>query len=220
MWDTIIQAIVLLVLPSFYIAAGLRVLLAKRPFMVIRAQAIIGFAPMALISITTLRTEYLAESWPYAFMAVGCMAIVSGIVLWSCSGGLVIGATETTLRDALRQAVRRLGLSYEESSKAFRLPALNNELIVEASRFDGMFPLRLKRFGDRRPIRQLAAEINEVFRTAPVRTNRRLSYTIIMIGAASLLIGSWLTYQRLSLHAKMRVTREAHSEFFKSGKNE
>src|SRR5262249_47349123 len=114
-----------------------------------------------------------------------------------------------------RHALHRLSLPYEESAKAFRLPTLNNELIAEATRIDGMFFLRLKRFGNRRAIRQLAAEVNEFFRTAPVRTNRRVSYALVVIGAAILLSGSWLTYERLSIQARMRAMREAHMKIFK-----
>jgi hypothetical protein len=82
--------------------------------------------------------------------------------------------------------------------------------------FDGMFALRLKKFGDRRAIRQLAAELNDFFRTASAQTNRRLGCGLVVVGAMFLLVGSWLTYEQLSLQAKMRVTREAHQNFIKS----
>lgn len=164
MGDIIIQVIVLAV-SSFYIAVGLRILLAKRPFIVSRLwRLIIGFATMIVISITTLWPRYPGRSWLRAFLAVGRMAIVSGMTLWSSNGGVFIGATGTTLRDALRHALRRLILSYEESAKAFRSPTLNNELIAEATLIDGMFFLRLKRLGNRHAIRQLAAGVNGFFR--------------------------------------------------------
>jgi hypothetical protein len=109
----------------------------------------------------------------------------------------------TALRDALRHALRILSLSYEESAQSFRSPALNNELTVGAMTFDGMFALRLKKFGGRRAIRQLAAEINDFFRTTPAQTNKRLGYGLIVIGAVFLPVSSRLTYIQLSLQAKM-----------------
>ena len=124
--------------------------------------------------------------------------------------------TGTVLCDALRHALNKLNLPYEESTQAFRLPTLKNELLTEATGIDGMFNLRLKRFGNRRAIRQLAAEVEDFFKTAPVRTNRRLGYGLVVFGAMFLLVGSWLTYIQLSLQANMRVTREAHQNFFKS----
>jgi hypothetical protein len=217
MRDVIIQTVSFAFLSSFYIALGLRVLLAKNPF--IRSQlwvAVISFAPLTAVSLSTLWPRYPAQSWLPAFVAVGGMTIMCGIALWRFSGRVVIGTTGTALRDALRHALRRLSLSYEESAQAFRLPALNNELTVEAMSFDGMFALRLKKFGDRRAIRQLAAELNDFFRTASAQTNRRLGYWLVVVGAMFLLVGSWLTYEQLSLQAKMRVTREAHQNFFKS----
>ena len=217
MGDIIFQAVSFVVLSSFYIAVGLRVLLAKRPFIVSQLwQAVIGFAPLTAVSLSTLWPRYPPQSWLPAFVAVGAMTILWGIALLSFRGGIVIGTTGTALRDALRHALRRLSLSYEESAQAFRLPALNNELTVEAMSFDGMFALRLKKFGDRRAIRQLAAEINDFFRTTPAQTNRRVGYGLVVFGAVILLFGSWLTYKRWSLEAEMRSTLEAHQNFFKS----
>ena len=217
MGDIIFQAVSFVVLSSFYIAVGLRVLLAKRPFVVSQLWlAFIGFAPLTAFSLSTLWPRYPPQSWLYAFVAVVGMTILWGIALLYFRGGIVIGTTGTALRDALRHALRIFGLSYEESAQSFRLPALNNELTVEAMSFDGMFALRFKKFGDRRATRQLAAELNDFFRTASAQTNRRLGYGLVVVGAMFLLVGSWLTYKQLSLQAKMRVTREAHQNFFKS----
>ena len=213
----IIQAVSLVFFSSFYIAVGLRVLLAKRPFIVSQLwYAFISFAPLTAVSISTLWPRYPPQSWLPAYVAVGATTVLWGIALWHFTGGFVIGTAGTSLRDALRHALRRLSLSYEESAQAFRLPTLNNELTVEAMAFNGMFALRLKKFGGRRAIRQLAAEINDFFRTTPAQTNKRLGYGLVVIGAVFLLIGSWLTYKQLSLQAKMRDTREAHQNFIRS----
>src|SRR5262245_2155072 len=181
MRDIIIDTIVLALISSLYIAAGLRLLLAKKPLLVEhRWWAIIGFGPVAVFyTVTTLRFAYIGTevSWLPALLVIFWITIpiCLGIVWWSSRGGIVIGVTETTLRDVLRQAFSRLGLSYEESAEAFRLPALNNELIVKVV-FDGMFSVYLKRLRNRRAFRQLAPEVNEFLRTAPVRINKRAGY--------------------------------------------
>jgi hypothetical protein len=216
MGDIIINAVGFAVFSSFYIALGLRVLLAKRPFIVSQLWYAINFVPLTALSLSTLWPRYPPESWLPAYVAVGAMTILWGMALCSFGGSVVIGTAGTALRDALRDALRRLSLSYEESARAFRMPALNNELMVEATAFNGMFALRLKKFGGRRAIRQLAAELNDFFRTAPAQTNRRLGYGLVVIGAVSLLFGSWLTYEQLSLQAKMRDMREAHQNFIRS----
>jgi len=215
MGDIIIYAVMFALLSSIYIAAGLRILLAKRPFIVSkRRQVFLRFAPIMAILIYTVWPKYPEQSRLPAFLAIGCMTIVWGIIL--SQGYRVFGVTGTVLCDALRHALNKLNLPYEESTQAFRLPTLNNELLTDATGIDGMFNLRLKRFGNRRAIRQLAAEVEDFFKTAPVRTNRRISYALVVFGAALLLSGSWLTYERLSLHAKIRAPREAHPEFFRS----
>jgi hypothetical protein len=225
MRDIIIDAIQLVVISSLFIAAGLRLLLAKRPFIVDqRWWGILCIAPLMVsyIKILILWPEYLWQSQLcafFAFVAIGCMAILLGLILWAPGGGTVIGATGTTLRDALRQAFGRLGLSYEESVKAFRLPAIDNELFAQAHLFDGMFFLRFKRFRGLRAMRQLARqltpEVKEFFRTAPVRINKRAGYALVVIGVAFLLFDSLLTYKQLSLRARMRALDEKYKQFSK-----
>jgi hypothetical protein len=221
MRDIIIDTIVLALISSLYIAEGLRLLLAKKPLLVEhRWWAILGFGPVAVLYTgTTLRFAYIEmeQSWLSALLVICwiAIAICLGIAWWSSRGGIVIGVTETTLRDVLRQAFSRQGLSYEESAEAFRLPALNNELIVKAVLFDGMFSVYLKRLRNRRAFRQLAPEVNEFLRTAPVRINKRVGYALVVLGVAFLLINSLVTYKRLSLRARMRAMEEGHTEVFK-----
>jgi len=214
MRDIIIYAVIFALLSSIYIAAGLRVLIAKRPFIVSpRRQVILSLAPSMAFLLYAMWPKYPGQSWLLVFIVIGCMMVVWGINL--SRGYRVWGATGTVLHDASRYALNNLNLPYEESTQAFRLPTLNNELLIEATRIDGMFNLRLKRFSNRRVIRQLAAEIEDFFKTAPVRTNRRVSYVLVVVGAALLLSGSWVTYDRLSIHAEM-YRYKAHPELFRS----
>jgi hypothetical protein len=226
MRDIIIQAVILALLSAIFIAQGLRILTAKRPFIVSQPRTVIlELAPAMAILIWALWPSYQAQSRLDTLLVVGAifllfcgLTIMLGTILWSLRRGIVVvvGTTEPGLRDALRHALRRLSLSYEESVQAFHLPTLKNELMVEAGAINGMFALRPKKFGNRHEIRQLAVEIDGFFRTVPAQTNRRLSYALVVIGAAILLLGSGLTYARLSLESKMRATRGAHTGFFKS----
>ena len=217
MRDIIIQGLGLAVVSSLFIAEGLRILLAKRPFILdFRCWGILGIAPLMSSLINLLLSEYTWQDRQIAFftyVAIGLIVIILGLIFWgSPGGGIVIGATGTTLRDVLRQAFSRLGLFYEESAKAFRLPAFNHELIVKAMPVHGMYSVYLKRLRNRRAFRQLAPEVKEFLRTAPVRINKRVGYALVVIGAVILMAGSWLTYERLSLQAKIK----ADTEFFKS----
>jgi hypothetical protein len=219
MSDIIVSTVQMAVLSSFYIAAGLRLLLAKKPLLVeYRWWVIICIGPVAVYAVPTSQLAYteMEQSWLSASLVICgiAMAICLGIAWWSSGGGIVIGVTETTLRDVLRQAFSRLGLSYEESAKAFRLPALNNELIVKAAPVDGMFSVYLKRLRNRRAFRQLAPEVNEFLRTAPVRINKRVGYALVVLGVAFLLLNSLAPYKQLSLRARMRAMTEGHTEVF------
>jgi hypothetical protein len=218
MRDIIIDAIFLAFISAFCFTAGLRLLLAKRPFIVgYRRWGILCITPLMVNSVTTLWRGYPweGEGRLYAIVIMCGIAIILGLILCVPGGGFVIGVTGATLRDALRQAFGGLGLSYEESAKGFRLPALNNELIVRSGPIAGMFSVHLKRFGGRRAFRELAPEIKDFFKTAPVRINKRAGYALVVIGVAFLLFESLLTYKRLSLRAKMRALDEEYTQFSK-----
>jgi hypothetical protein len=216
MGDIIIQAVIFALLSLIFIVAGLRILTAKSPFIVSkRWQVIFVAAPSMGILIYTAWPKYPEQSWLPTLLVLGGITLIWGINLWQFREGIVIGAAGTALHDALRYALHGLNLPYEESAQSFRLPTLNNELMAGATGIDGIYVLRFKRFGNRPATRQLAVEIKDYFRTAPVRTNRRVSYALVVFGGALLLFGFWMTYERLSLQAKMRATGAAHTEFIK-----
>ncbi|MCI0387698.1 MAG: hypothetical protein MOB07_02860 [Acidobacteria bacterium] len=90
-------------------------------------------------------------------------------------------------------------------------------MLVEATSIDdGVFLLRLKKSDDRSTIRRLAAEIGDFFRTSSAPIKRRGSYALVMLGGVILLIGSCLTYYRLSIRAELQALRKANPEYFKS----
>jgi len=222
MGSIIFHAVFFALLSSIFIVAGLRVLLAKSPFIVSqRWQAImmiIGFIPSMVSSTEALWPKYPGESWLIAFLPIGMFMAPWIMMLWFLRGYLVFGVSGRVLRDVLRHALGRLGLPYEESARTYHLLTMNNELLVDATPIDsdGIFLLRLKKSGNRPTFRRLAAEIDDFFRTTPVPTKRRGSYALVVLGGVILLVGSCLTYYRLSLHAKSQALRKAHPEYFKS----
>lgn len=170
MKDIIIQAVNFAVLSSTFIAVGLRLLFAKRTFIVSQLWTVIIFlGPATAVSLSMVWPRYPVESWVLRFLVVGGWTIIWAAALLSPRGGVVIGTTRTALRDALRHALHRLSLPYKESDRSFSLDTLNNELMVEAMVFNGMFVFRFKKFGNRHAIRQLTAEINDFYRTAPAK---------------------------------------------------
>jgi hypothetical protein len=71
----------------------------------------------------TLSPGYLGQRWLLAFPVVGGLTMIWGTILWSLRRGnvIVIGTAETELRDALRHALHRLSLPYQESARSFVL---------------------------------------------------------------------------------------------------
>jgi hypothetical protein len=214
MGDIIIQAALFALFSSAQIATGLRILTAKSPFVLSQWQKVIfELAPMTAMFGYVLWSTYPGISLLPLFVAIGGMTILWGIIL--SRGYSVVGASRMELSDALSHTLRQMNLSYEESAKGYRLPTLNNELVLESA-IDWSFNFRLKRFGDRSTLRQLTVEIDKFFGNAPARINRHMGYTHAVFGVIILLAGSWLTYERWSLEAEIRSMREAHQSFFKS----
>jgi hypothetical protein len=77
-----------------------------------------------------------------------------------------------------------------------------------------MFSVYLKRLRNRRAFQQLAPEVNEFLRTAPVRINKRVGYALVVLGVAILLLNSLAPYKQLSWRARMRAMKEGHTEVF------
>lgn len=205
MGDIITQAALFALFSSVQIATGLRILTAKNPFIVNQWRKVIfELAPMTamIVYVVWPKYSYSRVSLLPLFLVIGGMTIIWGIIL--SRGYTVVGASRMELSDALSQTLRQMNLPYEESAQAYRLPTLNNELVLEPTAVDWSFNFRLKRFGDRSTLRQLAVEIDKFFGNAPARINRRLGYIHIVFGVIILLVGSWLTYERWSLEAKMR----------------
>src|SRR5262245_6546066 len=110
--DIIIYAMGFAILSSIFIAAGLRILTAKSPFIVSQLdQVIFGFAPQTAILIYTAWPKYPEQSWLPTFLVLGGITMVWGINLWQFRGGIVIGTTGTALHDALHHALHRLNLT-------------------------------------------------------------------------------------------------------------
>ncbi len=216
MSSIIIHAVIFAVMSSIFIVAGLRGLIAKRPFVVSqRWQAvmiILGLAPAMMNAVEVGWPKYPGESRLNMVLFIVLLAMLFGTLLLSLRGYLVFGATRPALRAALHYALGRLNLPYEESAQTYRLPTINTKLLAEATAIDGVFQINLKKWGNHRTVRRLAAEINGFFKTMPAPPKPRESYGLIAIGSALLLLGSWVTYSRLSIHAELRALEKPRQE--------
>ncbi|HKQ72994.1 MAG TPA: hypothetical protein VJ810_04645 [Blastocatellia bacterium] len=221
MGSIIFHAVIFALLSLIFIAAGLRVLIAKRPFIASRRwQAIViilGLTPSFANAFEIMWPKYPGENLLFVFLQAGFYTMICVVILLRLRGCLVFGVSRTALRDTLRQTFSRLNLPYEESDRTYHLLTLNNELLVEATSIDdGVFLLRLKKSDDRSTFRRVASEISDFFRTASVQIKRRGSYALVVLGGVILIAGSCLTYIRLSIRAEQQALRKANPEYFKS----
>jgi hypothetical protein len=202
-----------LLLSLLFIAQGLRILTAKRPFIVSQrwqgSVSIIGFMTGIawFISISAQLVDlqnvikasdptYPGEKWPIALMllcAIGLFILLLIMVWKSLRGYLVFGLSRAALYDTLRDSLSRMNLTYEESSGTFRLLTLNDKLLVKERSASGMLLINFKRFSNRHKIRLLAAEIDASFKTMPAPARRGGGYALTT-GIALLLIISCAIY--------------------------
>ncbi len=227
MGNIILHAIVFALLSAIFIVAGGRSLITKRPFIVSKrwsvALTILGFMPMMAEIVEMPWPKYPEESsslvyqYAGASLYIGVFAMIQVVVLYFLRGYLVFGITREGLHNVLCHALYRLNLPGEESDQAFHLPTLNDELLVHEIPLDGgIFGLQLKKFSNRRVIQRLSVELDYYFRTAAPQTRRRGSYGLVWIGVLVLLVGSWLTYSRLSSHAEIQARHKANPQYYMS----
>jgi hypothetical protein len=119
------------------------------------------------------------------------LVFVGGIwlVLWKTRGYVISGATEEYLQNALRAALQKLNLPFEESVARLQLTSLDADLLISVSGF-GSALMKLKQHQHDSVLKQIADDMNVYFATVPGKVNLTAFY-------AQTALGTWLLFQQL-----------------------
>ena len=127
-----------------------------------------------LVGLLWFLFEFLSGEGPQTLNEV--VLAVGFIVFWTIfvvvvakyvfPGYTAYGVTNTSFREGLLVSLKKLDLTYEETSTGFRLPAINADLWVsvpESSWTTGGFCMKQKGFD--RMLRKIAKEMNDYYRS-------------------------------------------------------
>jgi len=212
MKSIVFQAVCLGVLALSFLAEGLRGVITKKPFIVsgrwLFITIAIGQAPMLAVFVEDLLPGAHGLPW---YQSAGFLLLWAGflVFIWQqMSGYVVIGVTDESLRNSLHHSLNKLNIPFEESLSRLRLPSLEADLQVSAQSWMGSAMIRLKPKRQRAILKQIVAEMSTYFSQTSVRTNLYTCVFYAVAGVMMLVLGTMLTYWRLSLHAEMQALRD------------
>ncbi len=212
MKSMIFQAVSFGALALGFLALGLRGVTTKKPFIIparwLLVLILIGQAPMLVALGEDLwpGTHGLPwyESAAFLLFWAGFM-----VFIWQqMRGYMVIGLTDESFRDSLHHSLNKLNIPFEESLSRLRLPSLETELQVSVQAWAGSAMIRLKAKQQRAVLKQIVAEMSAYFSQTSVRTNLYTCVFYVLIGVTMLVMGTMLTYSRLSLQAEIQALRD------------
>jgi hypothetical protein len=132
-----------------FLVIGFRGLITKKPFLIPAHYPawlmILVFLP-GLISQAFRMSEQGQNSFNKSEMQILLgYAIVVTNICWQMIGYLAIGVTEEAMTRAIRDALQRLNLPYQESNKLFRLTTLSADLSSSFAGLPGVWRIKMKR---------------------------------------------------------------------------
>ena len=154
-----------------YSAIGLRGILSKQPFIVSNrwnlSVMFVVFIPMVLLNILiSLRGNFDVINW----VTVLLLVVVLLMMWYQQKGYTAYAVTDTSFREALLAALKKLQLPYEESLSVIRLTTIDADLQVAIQSWMGTGIIKVKQPGYNSVLKEVVNAMNEYFRNSSVPT--------------------------------------------------
>jgi hypothetical protein len=189
------QLIVLAVLPFYFLGFGLRGILTKKAFVVSTQRMLwiflIAIVPL-LLPIGDIISGFRKRSFDFLDFSPLVMFGLFFLLIWKMTGGYsILGATDEHVQNALRAALQKLNLPFEESVARVRLTSLDADLTLSVSGF-GVAQMRLKQPQYASTLKQIADCMNVYFATVPGKVNAAVFYVYVLMGVLLLVQIVWI----------------------------
>jgi hypothetical protein len=181
-----IRIITPVIIATCFLAIGIRMLIADRPFL-IRSRwngllFLIIFAQPIVTVVDAIFSRGL-ESLYWGEIAIGMLIPAFFVVIWRfLHGYLVIGVTPESFRNALQDALQRLNLPYQESLSRFRLTSLGVDLQASTREWFGIASFRLNKSGHGVTLKNIVRETNRHFAALPQKIKTRAGILYFSVG--------------------------------------
>ena len=189
---------------------GLRGIVARKPFLISSrwffASLLAVAAPIILQMLLGQAPRPGAE--PVALAPINWLApgifIVILVLAWRDSRDyMVFGVTDSSLREGLMAALKKLDLPYEATASTIRLPSVGANLQVTVNDSLGVGDLKIKPRRFSRLLGEVARGTNEYYRTSIVQAKWTWSILFLLFGV-SMLVTMLVTMLTSSLFSASR----------------
>jgi hypothetical protein len=197
------------------LAIGLRGAVTKRPFLVSLRHFVWIMSIPSLLSVVAFGglifdspfNNSPFNSSPFnssPFNALGFAGIILLIVfllvfgimlfvMWKQTDGYsAFGVTDESFQEALRSALKRLNLPFEETIFRLRLTSIGADLQASVLSSMGCAQLMIKQSGHRSTLKSIAVAMNDYFKTEPCKTNMTTNICYIIIGALTIIAALYI----------------------------
>ena len=181
----------------FFLVVGFRGILTKRPFLISQRWFL---AMMFVIFIPTI-LQFLLLRFPSGFNLMNWLhPLVFGIILlmlcFQMRGYMAYGVTDTSFREALIEALRRLELPYEESLSLIRLTSIEADLQVSVHAWVGTGIIKVKQRTHRSVLGEIVNTMNEHFRISSLPTNMITCVFLLVMGGFMVIFAVGMLFVR------------------------
>jgi hypothetical protein len=186
-----------------FLIIGIRGVVIKRPFLVhLRHFVWIMSIPVLLLiaiyvglffdrpfnNIPFNAFDFPGISLLIAFIVFLLVYGIMFLLIWKQTEGYsVFGVTDESFQEALRTALNRLNLPFEETIFRFRLTSIGADLRASVQSSMGCAQLMIKQSGHKSTLKSIAGAMNDYFKTEPCKTNMTTNIFYIIVGALTII---------------------------------
>ncbi len=158
---------------SFFLVVGLRGWISNKPFVIssrwLLIMVLLAVSPGMLQSLGLTRPVGEPGALIALHLLLPIMLVVILIFLYfTLRGYTAFGVTDTSFREALLYSLKKLGLPYEETLSAIRLPTQGADLQVAVQAWIGTAQLKMKQRQFGAVLKDIVNGMNEYYQSGAV----------------------------------------------------
>ncbi len=184
---------------AYFLITGLRGIITQRPFLLslrwLLALMFLGFLPFILLAFFFAlpdadHTEMDLMDW----LNPATFTVILVIACFTLKGYEAYGITDTSFREALRAALEKLQLSYEETLPIMRLTSIDADLQVSIQPWLGAGTIKIKQRKQRYLLIEIVRAMNEHFSISSAPTNLTSCIFSVVIGVLMAIGGIMIVF--------------------------
>lgn len=195
----LLTSIVLIAISFYFLFLGAKVVVTKRPLLIpARLNLLVVFIAFSIQLVGPIKGIFRTGGplgseidWFLVSMPIFLVLFYAAcfVFLWkTMTGYQILGVDEDSFRTALQNALKSLGLSFEERLSKMRLTSLETDLEASTNAWSGVATIKIKDTGHRETVKDIAKELQKQLNDDYSPVNLRTSYFYLIFGALLLIM--------------------------------